>query len=375
MLSRIILLIGLAVLLLTGLFLSQRKSSIIQISGIVEADEIRLGSRIGGRVKAVHVQEGMQVKAGELLVELEPFDLDARLAQAQAVLAGQKSALAKLESGLRPEEISQAEARVNRLTAELDKLVAGPRHEEIETARAWVELAEAQRLRAKQSHDRATELYKRDPANITREDLDAAIEGLRVAESTLMARKEQLQLLTNGTRIEDLNSANAQLAEAKLAYQLATQGFREEEKEEARAQVQAAQASVATIQAQIAELKIIASVAGVVSALELQPGDIMPPNSPALTLLDENHLWLRSYIAEDLLSWKVGDSVEITVDSFPGKKFEGQISYISSQGEFTPRNVQTPEERAKQVYRIKVQLPNNSGLRVGMGADVWLPRR
>ncbi|MFO0943229.1 MAG: efflux RND transporter periplasmic adaptor subunit, partial [Pirellulales bacterium] len=236
-------------------------------------------------------------------------------------------------------------------------------------------LAEAQAERAKKTHGRYMELVSRDAKTVPREDMDRAIEDLRVAESMIQARKEQLAQLTKGTRAEELAGAKAELAEAKAALQLAKEGYRNEEKDQARAEMGAAEAAVAAIQAQVSELKVVANVAGTVDALELQPGDLVAPNSPVLTLLDLDHLWLRAYIPENQLSLKPGDKVDVTVDSFPGKKFQGEIAFVAGQGEFTPRNVQTPEERAKQVFRVKVRLPSNSGLRVGMGADLWLSNK
>lgn len=364
-----------AAAMLAGLLYSQRQSAVVRVSGFIEADDIRLGSRIGGRVKMVHVQEGARVAAGDLLIELEPFDLTAKLAQAESNLAAQQALLSKMESGLRPEEIAQAQAHFDNLNATLAKLVAGPRREEIDAARAYFDLAQAHLNRAKKSHERAVDLFNHDAKAITREDFDAAVEELQTAESTLQARRQELQLLIDGTRSEDIAAAKAATAEAKASLELAQKGYRQEEITQTRAAVQAAQAAVAAIEAQLQELQIHATVNGIVDALEMQPGDLIPPNGPVLTLLDVDHLWLRAYIPENQLFWQPGDEVEVTVDSFPGKRLKGTISFIAAQGEFTPRNVQTPEERAKQVFRIKVQLPADAGLRVGMGADLWLDNR
>ncbi len=372
MIARIVGIALVALLLFSALLYSQRKPQSLHVSGFVEADDIHLGSRLGGRVRAVHVQEGSLVKAGDLLIELEPHDMVAKLNEAEAKLAAQRAKLSRLDAGLLAGEIAQVSARVDRLKAKVDLLVAGPRQEEIESARALLELADAQADRAKKTHGRLMELISRDARTVTREDMDRAIEDLRVAESMIQARKEQLLQLTKGTRPEELAAAKAELAEATAALELARAGYRSEEKEQARAEMCAAEAAVAAIQAQMSELKIVAKVGGTVDALELQPGDLVAPNSPVLTLLDLEHLWLRAYIPQDQLFLKPGDQVEVTVDSFPGKRFTGEVGFVAGQGEFTPRNVQTPEERAKQVFRIKVRLPADSGLRVGMGADLWL---
>ena len=107
--------------------------------------------------------------------------------------------------------------------------------------------------------------------------------------------------------------------------------------------------------------------------IDLQPGDLVAPNAPVLSLLDTGHLWVRAYVPENRLDIQVGQKVPITVDSFPGKTFSGHISFISRQAEFTPNNVQTPEERSKQVFRIKVEIDEGRDvLRPGMTADVVL---
>ena len=123
----------------------------------------------------------------------------------------------------------------------------------------------------------------------------------------------------------------------------------------------------------LAELKILAPVTGIIEAVELQPGDLVMSNAPVLSLMDTSHLWVRAYVPESYLHLQLGHAADISVDGFPGRRFRGKITFISRQAEFTPRNVQTPEERSKQVFRIKVTLEEGlEELRPGMAADVWL---
>ena len=124
---------------------------------------------------------------------------------------------------------------------------------------------------------------------------------------------------------------------------------------------------------QVEELKIVAPSVGTVQAIELQPGDMVSANAPALSMLDTRHLWVRAYVPENHLGLSLGQRLKVTVDSYPDEEFTGKVTFIARQAEFTPRNVQTPEERSKQVYRIKVHLVTGlDKLRPGMGADVWL---
>ena len=186
-------------------------------------------------------------------------------------------------------------------------------------------------------------------------------------------REQELQLLQRGTRHEEIAEARAELDEAAQALQLAENGFRREDVDKARAQVAAARSAAQVFETQLAELEIRTQVPGIIEALELCPGDLIVPNSPVLALLDTTRLWVRAYVPENRLNIQLGQTLSVTVDSFPDERFEGEVTYISPQAEFTPSNVQTVEERSKQVFRIKVTLKNGRDrLRSGMAADVWL---
>ncbi len=355
---------------------SRMRTSAPRISGFIEADEIRVGSRVGGRVAEVLVSEGEAVRSGQALMRLDPYDLQERLAEAKAQLAARTAVYEKLKAGLRPEEIAQAQAKVDGLTATVAKLVAGPRAEEIAAANSRLQLANAQLDRTNRSNDRLQGLYKRDPNSVSREDLDRAVEEMKVAEANVRVREEELQLLKHGTREEEKAEARAQLEQARQALQMATNGFRAEEIAEAQAAMTAAQATVAAVEVQLRELDIRSGIDGVVEALELRPGDLVAPGGPVLSILDTGRMWVRAYLPENRLDVKVGDSLDVTVDSFPGQRLTGRVTFVSTQAEFTPRNVQTAEERSKQVFRIKVEVADpEKKLRAGMAADVWLPQR
>lgn len=359
--------------LVSLLIYSQYKPTINPISGFLEADEIRLGSRVGGRVMEVMVEEGVHVKEGDVLIRLEPFDLLHRLAEAQGMLASRKATLSQFEAGLRKQEKAQARSRVARLDAMLRKLKAGPRTEEIEAAKSRLTLSSASLERARQTHSRTMELASRNSVAVTREEIDLAVEALKIAESTEQVRREELMLLEKGTREEDIQVAESELEEASLALELAEAGYREQEIDQARAMVKSAEAAVEAIQAQLSELEIRAGVDGVVDALKLRPGDIVAPNSPVLTLIDTQRMWIRAYVPENRLNLKNGTRYQVSVDSFPKQKFESELTFVSTLAEFTPRNVQTIEERSKQMFRVKFTMRSGlDQLRPGMAADVWI---
>ncbi len=348
----------------------------LKVSGFIEADEVRVGSRVGGRVSEVLVQEGQQVKAGQVLLKLDPYNLRARLAEAQAQLAARQAVLDKLQAGYRAEEIAQAKARVDQWTATVAKLVSGPRPEEIAAAQSRLTLAGAQLDRARRSYDRLQGLFNRDPSSISREELDRAVEDFKVAESTQRVREEELQLLQRGTRAEEIAEARAQLDQAQQAYDLSRSGFRKEEIAEAESAVAAARATVNAVEVDLEELNVKTEVSGLIEALELRPGDLVPPAGPVLSVLDTTRMWVRAYLPENRLNVAIGDRFVITVDSFPDREFIGTVTYLSNQGEFTPRNIQTTEERSKQVFRVKIELSDpDHVLRAGMAADVWLDRK
>jgi len=355
---------------LVGVLLySQRETGPLRVSGFLEADQIRVGSRVGGRVAAVHVAEGDEVEAGALLIEFEPYDLLQRRAEAAAELERRKAELMRLSAGYRPEEIAQAEARRDRLAAQLAELRSGPRPQEIGAAEARVREADASVELANQEFARVKELFDRQ--SVSADELDRATRSQRVAEEQRNARRKELELLEAGTREEVLEQAKAQVAEAEAALQLVKRGFRAEEIAQARAAVAAANAALSALDARIAELRVVAPVAGRVEALDLRKGDLLAPDAPALSLLDPQRLWVRAFVPENRLSFSVGDTVRVRVDAIPGRTFEGQVTFLASQAEFLPGNVQTPEERSKQVFRIKVDL--REGLDVlhpGVPADV-----
>ncbi|MBX7166303.1 MAG: HlyD family efflux transporter periplasmic adaptor subunit [Pirellulales bacterium] len=342
-----------------------------RVSGFIEADDVRVGSRLGGRVAQVLVEEGQPVARGALLFELEPYDLQERLAQATAEHAARRAEYERLTTGFREEEKLQAKARVDQLSARLQELQNGPREQEIAAAQARLRLANAELELAQVQNKRVEALAKESAAS--RDELDTAVTRLRVALENQQVREQELAVLLEGTRAEEIEAAQAQLEEARQAWLLTTNGYRPEQIAEAQAAEQAAAAAVEVIREQLKELKVIAPVDGLVESIDLEPGDLVAPGAPVATLIDRSTLWVRAYVPENFLNIRVDQPVSISVDSFAGERFKGHISFIARQAEFTPGNVQTPEERSKQVFRIKATLDEGlDRLRPGMIADVWL---
>jgi multidrug resistance efflux pump len=372
MAKRLLLFAAVALILLAALVYSQWRTEPLRVSGFIESDEIRIGSRVGGRVAKVTVEEGNEVKEGTVLVELEPFDLLDQLAQAKADRDAKAADFDRLTRGFRDEEKAQAKAKFDQLSARSELLETGPREEDKKAAEAKLRLAEAERALARMRYDRIKKLL--EDGLTTQETYDQADTERRVAEETVVVRELELAILREGTRDEEKREAAAQKEEAYQAWLLRKNGYREEEKEQAQAALAAAQSAVAAIEKRLGELKLTAPSDCTVESIDLEPGDLVSAGAPVISLSDNRRLWIRAYVPENRLAIQVGQKVTVTVDSFPGD-YVGRISFIARQGEFRPGNVQTPEERSKQVFRIKVDVETGlDKLRPGMVADVWLDR-
>jgi multidrug resistance efflux pump len=368
---KVAVIVALAIVAVALLLWSRRRTEPFYVSGFIEADQIRVGSRVGGRVRDVQAIEGQRVARGDVLLTLEPFDLNERLAQAQATLAARQAELDRLRAGFRPEEIEQARARRDEAQAVLDKLVAGPRPLEIDILQHRLDLAEADLLKAEREYARVGALHEQGQA--AQVEMDEAVRALSAARARAAAARDELALAKEGTRAEDIAQARARLAEAQQALALAEKGFRAEEIAQAAANVEAARAAVAAIQQQLEELTLRAPLASVIEAVDLQPGDLVAANAPVISLLITDSLYVRAYLPEARLNVKVGDRIWTRVNAFPGRRFAGHITFVSREAEFTPSNVQTAEKRAELVYRIKVQIDEGRDvLRPGMSADVFL---
>lgn len=368
--ARLAVLVPLVGIALAALVWSQQRESEFFVSGVLEAHDVRVGSRVGGRVRQVHVSEGDTVEAGAALVTLEPFDLRERLAAAEAALATARAELAKRRDGNRPEEIAQARGLRDQRQAVLDRLVAGPRPREVQILEHNLEFARSELRKADYDYTRIKRLLEsrqasQDEFDEKRRAFDSATARVRVAE-------EELELAREGTRTEEIAEGRALLAQAEAALKLAEAGARSEDIAAAEAEVQRTEHVAEAIRRELAELTIVAPGAAVVDALDLRPGDLISANAPVATLLELPALWVRAYVPENRLNLELGATVQIRVDAFPERRFRGHVAFLAREGEFTPANVQTPEDRSKQVFRTKIIVDEGLDLlRPGMAADVF----
>lgn len=343
-------------------------------SGTVEARTIAVGSRAGGRVKAVLVREGDHVKAGQPLVELEAADLPAQKLQAQGALEQAQATLEKLVKGARPEEIEEAKARAQTATAAFAQTRMGARREQILAARARLQAQQAALQKAELDAQRFRQLFARGAA--ARAELDNAETARQAAAAQRDALQQSLDELEHGSRIEELQQAAARAAEARASERLVVAGSRVEDIKAARGAVDAAQGKLDAIGTLIDELVVKAPRDCRVESLDLRPGDILAPNAAAATLLEDDQLYVRIYVPETHIGHiSVGQMVPITVDSFPKKRFHGVVEHINSVGEYSPRNLQTADERADQVFATRIGIKDGRDeLRAGMAAFITVQK-
>ncbi|MEO8703430.1 MAG: HlyD family efflux transporter periplasmic adaptor subunit [Kofleriaceae bacterium] len=342
-------------------------------AGTVEVRAVTVGSRTGGRVKQVLVREGDRVTANAPLVILEPGDLDAQRAIAQALLEQAQAALDKLTKGARPEEILQAKARADQAQAAFAESRRGSRVEEIAAAEARLAQAQATVDKAQLDAERSRKLLAVNAIPAAEAELADTL--LKTTAAQRDAQRKVVEQLKAGTRVEEKQQAAARVAEADAAAKLVIAGARVEDLRAAQAQVAAAKARVDQLDVMLRELTVRAPATMRIESLDLRPGDLVAPNAPVATLLEDDQLYVRIYVPETQLGHvHVGDAVPITVDSYD-RSFGGKIEHIDARGEYSPRNLQTADQRADQVFAVRVGVVDGRNeLRAGMAATVEVAR-
>jgi multidrug resistance efflux pump len=296
----------------------------LRLPGVVETQEIRLGSKIAGRVAEVLVEEGQLVQPGQELVRFEVPEL-----QAQRV---------------------QQEARIQAAEAELSKWMNGSRPEEIRQMQSDWESAEADRKYALQDFARIERLFRQGSASRAEFDLARAARDRSIGHTA--SAKAKLDLLQAGTRSEDIAAARARLEEHR--------------------------GRLRELEANLREAIVRAPGKAMIEVLSVRKGDLVPPNQPILRVLRAEDLWIKIYVPEtELGKVRIGQKAKVSIDAYPGRFFEGEVYQIASESEFTPRNIQSIDERRHQVFavRVRVQQPEDPKARIfrsGLAAEVEL---
>ncbi|NIN70694.1 MAG: HlyD family efflux transporter periplasmic adaptor subunit [Gemmatimonadetes bacterium] len=316
----VVVLVVIAVTLWLGV-LRNDGSGFVVASGTVEATEADLGFQAPGRIERIDVREGDRVVAGQELAWLDRIELQARRQAAEAQAEAARAMLAELERGFRAEEIAQG--------------------------RAALRAAEQRVSDATRDLERAQRLF--DGGAVSQQTLDRAETAYELAMADLESVQEALQILETGPRQERIAAQRAALAQAE--------------------------ATVAQIDASLDFAVVRAPFEGLITVRHREPGETVAAGVPVLTLMNPDDRWVRIYVrADEVGRIDIGHPATITGDAYPDRTYEGRVVFIANEAEFTPRNVQTSEERVKLVYRVKVQIVGDASfdLKPGLAADVRL---
>jgi HlyD family secretion protein len=276
-------------------------SAAFSLSGNVDVHQVELAFRVSGRISAVKVQEGDKVSAGQVLAELDPVPFRTDVDSARADLAQAQAQLDKTRRGFRVEEVAQARANAAQRAADLEN--------------ARVTLRRQEQLVA--------------AGLVTHQQIDDAQARVHMSEAALAASREQLALELRGSRIEDIEAQEATVASA--------------------------QARLEKAQTALADATLLAPSKGIISVRAREPGAIVQAGQTVYTLTLNDPVWIRAYVSQPRLGRiKPGMPVKVTIDSMPGRQYDGTVGFISPEAEFTPKTVQTEQVRDDLVYRIRV---------------------
>ena len=289
----------------------------LHLSGNIEVISVGASFRVAGKVLERPVDEGQVVQAGQLLARLDARDLE--------------------------QQVAMRRADAGTARAALDAVLAGSRPEEIEASKAALEQASADLRRLEPDEARIRDLYQKGILSVR--DFEAAKAAFEAARGKVRQAEQQFALVKKGPRKEDIDQL--------------------------RSRFEGAQQALALAETQLGYATLTAPVGGVILSKNVEAMEYVAPGTAVVTLANLGQVWLRAYVEEaDLGRVKVGQQAFITSDTYPGKRYEGRVSFIASEAEFTPKTVQTRKERSKLVYRIKVDIPNPAmELKPGMPVD------
>ncbi len=347
---------------------SRKDPNRLTVSGNIELTQVDISFKVPGRLIERSVDEGAFVKKGMLIARIDRDQIESQRNRDEASVQASQSQFQQIETGVRwqratlESDIALRKAEVRAAQAKLDLLLAGSRPQEIQQSRAAVADANAQLDQAKADWTRAQELFKND--DISKAQYDQY--KMRLDSTSALQRQaaERLALVEEGPRKEDIEAARAEVERSKAALQASEANRielqrREEDVIAHRADVSRARAQVAMTQTQINDTVAYSPIDGVVLVKSAEVGEVLAAGTTVVSIGDIEHPWLRAYINEtDLGRVKLGQPVQLASDSFPGKTYPGRVSFISSEAEFTPKQIQTREERVKLVYRIKIDVDN-----------------
>ena len=323
----------LVVTLITAACANDTPDNTLRVSGHVEATEVHVAAEVGGRILELRVDEGARLNRGDVIAQLDTRDTALQIQRGRADREGAVAQLRLLEAGSRVEDIRQAEAQVDGGEADAMAIQADLKSAQLDFDR-FEALLKANAGSQKQRDD-------------AKARVDVTRERLRSAEERVRAARETVARLKQGARPEEISAA--------------------------RARVASADAQIAVLEKALADAQIVAPVAGVVTQKLVDAGEIVMRGTPLVVVTDLDNAWANLFVPEPMVPRvKLGQAARVVTDA-GGEGLSGKVTFISPKAEFTPRNVQTAEERSKLVYRIKVTVDNRAGvLKPGMPVDAEL---
>ncbi len=340
-----------------------------EVSGTISFRIVRVGSLVGGRIAKVGVDEGQRVKEGDPIVAFDASEWASALAEAEALMRAADQRLKLLQAGTRKEVIDAAAAQAEQLKLAYEVRRRGSREEEVREAEERLAAAKAALHEAEAALARTRSLLA--SGNASAEDVDRDTRRSDEAGGTVRALEQRLKLLRSGYLPEEVEAARQAWLQAMAKLDELTAGARKEEVDAARADLEAAVARVEKARVKIGELEVRAPADALVHALDLRVGDLVPAGSPVAVLLLAEAPWVQVYVPEArLAAVRLGQAAGVRVDGLEGE-LRGRVTFVSREAEFTPRNVQTKDERVAQVFAVKVTIEDAPPeIKDGMWADV-----
>ena len=376
----LVLLLGVGVLVYWGQ--RNERSTELYYSGTIEATQANLAFQVSGRVSEVFFDEGQAVKKDQRIAVLDQEEFNARRDQAGSDLIRSQENLKQLETLLElnrkvlPAEVERVQASVQALQSQLAELEAGYRIQEVDQARYTYEQAQFALEEARKDKIRYDKLFKRKI--IAENDKDATDLKYENALKEYERAKKAYELRKEGYRKESIAIARSKLAEGRATLKQAKDNLKkieaaERQVEAAKAQVLSAKAALELAKIQLKHTELSAPFDGILVSRNVEPGEVVSPGREVISLADLSKVDLKVFVSEtEIGEVKPGQAVEVKIDTFPSKTYGGTVTYISPEGEFTPKIIQTHKERVKLVYLVKITIANpDLELKPGMPADAW----
>jgi membrane fusion protein YbhG len=347
-------------------FISSANAEASTVSGFIEGEEISIAPEVGGRIQSITADEGDRVTAGQVVVRLDPAQLNAQIAQAQAAVATAQAQLTQLQNQPRPSDVAAARAALDAAQQNYDRVRAGPTIDQLAQLKAQVDNAKAALDQAQTAYDRvggsSNPLIGLAPQSLALQQATNAYRAAVAAFDDARTHPTDSELAAAQSQVQQAQAALDRLTPTADAISVA------------EASVKQAEAALGVLQVQATKMVLTSPVNGIVTRRAMNVGEVAAPDATVLSVANLDTVKLTIYVPETQIGQiKIGDAIPVSVDSFPEKTFTGKVIFINSQAEFTPRNVQTKSERVNTVFQVKLEISNpDFDLKPGMPADATL---